>query len=470
MRKGAAVACALGISALYLTSLTRMGMYSTDEPRYADVGRAMARTGDWITPRLWGQPWFEKPALLYWMTAAGFKTGLGNDLAPRLPVALLSVAFLVFFWWRLRKIFDGDVAAFSTAILATTAGWIAYSHVAVTDLPVSAFFTAAVLLAIPSKDGQQPHRVAAAVALALAMLAKSGPPLVLFLPVLVMDRQNWRQWFLSWPVVAFLAMALPWHLLAAIRNGSDFLYTLFIQQQLGRFVNGERQHGQPFWFYVPFFLLLLFPWCPLLFTIPKVTKFDKRAWSLAVIVLFGFVFFSAAYNKLPGYVLPLVPATCVLFGLGLVHSGARGKWLVAPIALLGILPLTWYVRPEILTGSLRAAEIPWTAVIVALTASTAVGFAVGFGLRCRVLLAAILLAVLGFFQAEVALFPVLDKVGSARSLWEQTHPGCAPVLNRGLLYSLYYYSGRMLPSCAIVDNASGTGSSVGTARPLSKTQ
>ena len=87
---------------LYLTSLTAMGMYSTDEPRYADIGRAMARTGDWITPHLWGQPWFEKPPLLYWMTAAGFRAGLGTDLAPRLPMALLSVAFLAFFWWRLR--------------------------------------------------------------------------------------------------------------------------------------------------------------------------------------------------------------------------------------------------------------------------------------------------------------------------------------------------------------------------------
>lgn len=94
---------AVGLAgALYLTGLTRMGMVGPDEPRYADVGRAMARSGDWITPRLWGHPWFEKPALLYWMTGAGFRLGLGPELAPRLPVALLSLAFLAFFWWRLR--------------------------------------------------------------------------------------------------------------------------------------------------------------------------------------------------------------------------------------------------------------------------------------------------------------------------------------------------------------------------------
>ena len=66
-------AAIIAAAALYLTNLTSMGMYSTDEPRYAAIGRAMAQSGDWITPKLWGQPFFEKPALLYWMTAAGFK-------------------------------------------------------------------------------------------------------------------------------------------------------------------------------------------------------------------------------------------------------------------------------------------------------------------------------------------------------------------------------------------------------------
>src|ERR1035438_2283376 len=87
-----ALAAMIGLGcALYLADLTGMGLGSADEPRYAAIGRAMAQSGDWVTPRLWGQPWFEKPALLYWMTAAGFRTGLGPDLAPRLPVAILSV-------------------------------------------------------------------------------------------------------------------------------------------------------------------------------------------------------------------------------------------------------------------------------------------------------------------------------------------------------------------------------------------
>src|SRR6059058_1547329 len=86
---------------LYFFGLTNAGLVGPDEPRYAAVARQMAQSGDWITPRLWGEPWFEKPALLYWMEAAAFRLGLSEDLAPRLPVAVFSVAFLIFFYWIL---------------------------------------------------------------------------------------------------------------------------------------------------------------------------------------------------------------------------------------------------------------------------------------------------------------------------------------------------------------------------------
>src|SRR5579871_1719184 len=95
---------------LYLNDLSAVGLIGPDEPRYAAVSRAMAASGDWITPRLLGQPWFEKPALLYWVEAIGFRLGLGSEWAARLPVALMAVAFLTFFWWILNREF-GCLAA-----------------------------------------------------------------------------------------------------------------------------------------------------------------------------------------------------------------------------------------------------------------------------------------------------------------------------------------------------------------------
>ena len=95
---------------VYLHGMDATGLFGPDEPRYAFISRAMAQSGDWITPRLWGSPWFEKPALLYWMGAAAFRLGVPADLAPRLPVALLAVGFLVFYWWILRREFSCRVA------------------------------------------------------------------------------------------------------------------------------------------------------------------------------------------------------------------------------------------------------------------------------------------------------------------------------------------------------------------------
>src|ERR1700691_412746 len=101
------------LAILYFCGLSSSGMLGPDEPRYASISREMARSGDWITPRLWGEPWFEKPALLYWMAAAALRLGLNEDLAPRLPVALVSVAFLLFFYWILRHEFGDPAAAYA---------------------------------------------------------------------------------------------------------------------------------------------------------------------------------------------------------------------------------------------------------------------------------------------------------------------------------------------------------------------
>lgn len=139
----------LAIPILYLLfffALGHVGLLGPDEPRYAAIGREMARSGDWITPRLWGEPWFEKPALLYWLTGLAFRAGLNPDLAPRLPVAIIGVAFLVFYYVILRREFGERAAWLATAILGTSAAWLGFSAIAVTDLPMSAAFSAAMLV------------------------------------------------------------------------------------------------------------------------------------------------------------------------------------------------------------------------------------------------------------------------------------------------------------------------------------
>jgi 4-amino-4-deoxy-L-arabinose transferase-like glycosyltransferase len=165
---------------VYFYDLSATGLLGPDEPRYASIAREMARSGDWTTPRLWGAPWFEKPALLYWLSGLGFRLGLNTELAPRLPGALLAVGFLAFYWWTLRREFGERAAWLASLILGSSGMWVAYSQIGVTDLPLGATYSAAMLLALPWVARRDTRQLPAAAAMfGLAVLAKGLVPLAL---------------------------------------------------------------------------------------------------------------------------------------------------------------------------------------------------------------------------------------------------------------------------------------------------
>jgi len=138
--------------ALYLLPIGDRGLIGPDEPRYASISREMAESGDWVTPRLWGEAWFEKPAMLFWMGGLGYAAGL--ESYTRVPVALLSLGFLAFFFWRVRAHFDAETAVTATCLLATSTGWIAYSDAGVFDAPLTAFTSGALLCLLPWASAQ----------------------------------------------------------------------------------------------------------------------------------------------------------------------------------------------------------------------------------------------------------------------------------------------------------------------------
>jgi 4-amino-4-deoxy-L-arabinose transferase-like glycosyltransferase len=449
LSKSARFALIPAVYLLFFFNLSGVGMLGPDEPRYAAIGREMARSGDWITPRLWGEPWFEKPPLLYWMTGAAFRAGLGDDLAPRLPVALLSVAFLFLYWRVLDREFGRRAAFFAAGMLATSAAWLAFSHVGVTDLPLAATFSAAMLLAMRRR-----WTVAAAL-LGAAVLAKGLVPLVLALPLLWVGRKRWKDFLRPAPVLAFLAVAVPWYALAAARHGTVFLEDFFLKHHLERFATDALKHEQPFWFYVPVLAAGLFPWTPaIVLLFQRKLYSDARLRFLLLWLAFGFVFFSAATNKLPGYLLPLIPAACALAGIALDRAGPA-KWVVAAsAALLALVPVIAAVLPVALLRGLSRADmpdVPW--LVLAPVAVIAMGAwvweragrrAAAFGLIACGMVGAVV-------WLEVTTYPVLDRTVSARGVWReiQSRSGdvCVGDVNRGWRYNLNYYSGSPLPAC-----------------------
>lgn len=440
----------------YLFGLTRTGLLGPDEPRYASIGREMARSGDWITPRLWGNPWFEKPALLYWMTGTAFRFGLGEDLAPRLPVALTGITFLIFFQWILRRQFGCRPAWYSTAILASSAGWLSFSHIGVTDLPMAAAFSASMLLSLPwLAKGETRWLPPAAALLGLAALAKGLVPLVLALPLAWAGRRRLANLVNVKIVGSFLVVAAPWYVLCYLRNGTPFLRDFFWEHHLERFTSESLRHQQPFWFYLPVLLAAMFPWDPLIVFLFRTGFYSDRSRSFLLIsILFGFLFFSASTNKLPGYLLPLMPAAAALLGIALAEARNARLALAGTALLLVLVPVLIKVLPQALELGLsrsRAPSFEWiwmlpgvlSAIVWRLEAS---------GRRNQALVLLSMAITVAVIAVKVLAFPAMDRAASARPIWREIESMrdrvCVEQMNRNFRYGLNYYSITPLPDCS----------------------
>lgn len=433
---------------LYLFGLGAVGFIGPDEPRYASVGREMAASHDFITPRLDHRPWFEKPPLLYWMVALSRATHLPDEWSARLPVALLSLVFLLFFFETIAREFSPRIALAATAILATSAGWIAYSSVAVTDLPMTAAFSAAMLIAM--LDTRRDQGYVAGGLLGLAVLAKAFVPLVLFLPLFLISRGK-RLTMLA----GCMIVAAPWHLLAWARNGAPFWQDYFWKQQVSRFFTTALEHGQPFWYYLPVILAGLFPWTPLVGLLARRKTYeDVRVRFLIAWLLYALLFFSAARNKLPGYALPLLPPLAIVFAAALDRTGVHRKWWLAASALTLIaLPTIATALPDALLAGIRRAPLNLTPGVPFLIFAIAAWW-FAWRDRAQLALAAVVAGIaVGLFYVKLKTFSPLDERVSVRGFWRanstQAANAClAGGVRREWIYGLNYYAARELPACA----------------------
>jgi 4-amino-4-deoxy-L-arabinose transferase-like glycosyltransferase len=440
---------------LYFFRLGGAGLLGPDEPRYAWIGRAMAQSGDWVTPRLYGAPWFEKPALLYWMIAAGFRAGLGPDVAPRAGVALLGTAFLGFFWWALQQEFGCRAAWFASLILGSSVAWMGFSQAAVTDLPLTATFSAAMLLALPwigKRDGR--FLPAASALLGAAVLAKGLVPLALAAPLAL--RVRWVRDLLKPRVVLpFLVVALPWYWLCYARNGWPFIEEFFVRHHFGRFVSAELQHVRPWYFYLPWIPALLLPWTPLLLlTVRRGGWYrEPRRLFLLLWVAFGLALFSASTNKLPGYVLPLLPALAALIGVALDEAAEARWWLAACAVLLVAFPMAAPVLAAAVANEWSAAPriaFDWTWLTPAV-AVAAVWRLERSGRRLAAVAVVTAAAAVGLTYLKVRCEPEMERIATARALARKAAPRagelCLEGVRREWQYGLNYYLGAAVPSC-----------------------
>jgi len=324
----------------FFHQLGGLGLVGPDEPRYAQVAREMAESGDFVTPRLHGEPWFEKPVLYYWMAAAAFKAMGVSELAARLPsavAALLGVVavFLVGKHWVSTRC--GLAAAL---ILASSPMYFVLARAASTDMLLTSALTLSLACIYFAWFGQRIGPAVKAVSskrrsmwtygfyvsLALAVLAKGPVGAVLAASGIGLFVLTTRRWDLlkmllrPGAVLSGVVVALPWYWLCYRANGWTFIQEFLINHNLARFVTDRYQHAQPFWFYLAVVFAGFLPW--VFQIVPPAWHWLSHQWrggqselELALFwawALFPLLFFSFSQSKLPGYVLPIFPALALL--------------------------------------------------------------------------------------------------------------------------------------------------------------
>jgi len=363
---------------LVLASLRPLAI--PDEGRYGEISRWMQVSGDWLTPRLNGLPFFHKPPLLHWLEAASLTLFGVSELALRLVPALHAGLMMGALYLAARTISTEQIARRAVIMLGTSLTFLVGGQYINHDMLVGTWIGLAIwCFAFAFMAGERPNATLARLgflACALGMLSKgligvALPGLVIFV-WLLWTRQFKKILYLPWVsgLTLFAVVALPWFVLAQ-QKYPDFFNYMFIGQQLNRYTAATYNNPQPFWFYLLALALLLFPWVFFaLAQVRRVTTMTRAtaldipevwwrlcwAWVLAILV-----FFSIPNSKLVGYILPVVPPLSLLAAVGwqrsMAHRPVAGK-AFAGLVLLNIgIALTIVLKVGDVTRTTRTQDI-----------------------------------------------------------------------------------------------------------------
>jgi 4-amino-4-deoxy-L-arabinose transferase-like glycosyltransferase len=331
----------MGLASVVLFTNLSYSLFEPDETRYAQIGMEMLETGDWVVPRLDGEPYLDKPPLLYWMTALSYTLFGFNEQSARLPMAL-SAWLTILSVFILGRRLVGDWAAWIGALLLLlSSGFIISGRFLMMDGPLTLFTTIGLLSASVALHVRKGAALAwwltAGVACGLGVLTK-GPiaPVLSLPPILVAAWMTKNSRPIRWPVV--LAVTLPMMLLAGpwfyliSTSQQEFSSHFFWVHHIQRFLSPFK-HSESWWFYFPVLTiellpasLLLLPFVMYLFA--RGRRFGRggvngkplgnmRTQQLGVLLAAGVwivFFFSISKCKLPAYILPALPMFCLAMG------------------------------------------------------------------------------------------------------------------------------------------------------------
>ncbi len=444
-------------AALYLPGLgSSHSLWNPDEPRFAEISRVMVAHGDWLTPTLNGEPYSNKPPLLFWSIASIAKvTGRVSELAARLPSALAAIGVLVLTGVMAARIGGRRAGWLAVAVLATSHRFAWQARWCQTDM----LLTLWVMVALAAyQEAVRRGRLGnlGLVALyggtAIGVLAKGlAAPVVTGLAILadLIRRRAFREllhYRLVTGTVVFLAIAAPWFVAMGVVHGSDFPAQFFLRQHLQRFVD-PFDHAHNAFYYLYTFPAEFLPWTVILPGVALLLHRDRallgRLWFPLGWFVLTFVFFSAAGAKRGLYLLPAYPAAAIVVGAALERwlenkrlAGFPYLWFDVPMwAVPAVIGAGALIAPVVVFFVSRAdagAALLATLLLAPLSAGLAVWAA--RGARERLLATFVSAAALVLVTSGIA-FPRLEGYKSAKPLAAHI----ASVLPPDVPLALYQY-------------------------------
>ncbi len=343
----------LGWLVLWFAGLGSRPLGEPDEGRYAEVAREMFASGNWLTPKLDGFNFFDKPALQYWATSIFYTLFGVHEWTARLWVALTGMLAIAVAGWAAKRLYGVRTGWTTVLVLGSGLLFMAGGHINTIDMGVAAFLGVGICLFLVSQfdPSAEPLRTRLNLlgwaSLALAVLSKGLIGVVLpaaALFVFMLWERDWsilRRMTMGWGLLLLLVITAPWFVAISLRH-PDFFDYFFIREHFSRFLTSVDGRDQPWWFFPVIVVLGLFPWTVFL-------PINRSSWrsvhdgasaSRFLLCWVGVVvvFFSVSHSKLPFYILPVFPAVAILLAKSISHLPMKVLvWRFMAVALLAAI-------------------------------------------------------------------------------------------------------------------------------------
>jgi len=434
----------LASATLFFLPLGWRALWDSDEGRYAEIAREMLELKSWVVPHLNYVLYFEKPPLMYWLTALSMTLFGRNAFAARFWCAAFGV-LTVAVTMRLGREWKNDrVGMMAGGILATSLGFFALTQFLVLDMALTFWTTLTLLAAGRILRDRAPEDVRkashlAAVAVAGGILTKGPVALVLpgaaFLLAALYTRMGAQLKKIPWKGAAILcgAIAAPWFVVVSLRH-PFFVPFFFIHEHVARFLTTVHHREAPFYFFIPVLFGGLLPWSFFFFKVGdrwlrhpgRTMKRDPVAALLVIWSLLVFIFFSLSQSKLFAYVLPIYPAAALLLALEFDEACAQEfmpAWLSRGLGclialLIGFLALLKWPRelPFLSDPMIRALWVQSGPFALVLAFSVFIFVGIGGMRRALTCFGGILMVQVLLLAALSSLSIQLDPFLSSRTL------------------------------------------------------